>query len=182
MENYSEEITNAIKQFLDEDDWNYRYDPEYGLFRFDFHTGGFMKSLHYVIHVREEDFVVYGYFPLGVAEGHAEVMRRMAEFICRVNYGICNGCFELEYDTGIIRYKTFADCTNSKIPSKDVIRDGISRAYWMFDQYAYGILEITHGKTQVSEIIERCEQEREETLQTLREALSMTDEEITLIT
>ena len=32
---YSDEIAEVVKKFLEEDEWNYSFDDETGLFRFD---------------------------------------------------------------------------------------------------------------------------------------------------
>ena len=52
---YSDEIVNVIKQFLEEDDWHYSFDEETGIFRFDLKIRSKMQKISYVIDVHNDE-------------------------------------------------------------------------------------------------------------------------------
>lgn len=109
---YSDEIVNVVKKFLDDDDWHYSFNEETGIFRFSLRIRGKIQSISYVIDVHEDEFITYGMSPIGADGEDTEMMAQMAEFICRANYGMKNGCFELDRD-GEIRFRSFVDCEES---------------------------------------------------------------------
>lgn len=72
------------------------------------------------------------------------MMAEMAEFITRVNYGMKNGNFEMDYRDGEIRYKVYVDCEES-LPDDVVIKNGIFVISSVFRRYANGITGIIFG-------------------------------------
>ena len=57
MKKYSLEIADAIRNFFDSGDWHYSFDDENGIYRFGLNIPGKMKTLQYVIDLKESDFI-----------------------------------------------------------------------------------------------------------------------------
>ena len=167
---YSDEIVNVIKQFLEEDDWHYSFDEETGIFRFGLKIRSKMQKISYVIDVRDDEFVTYGMCPLGADHENSEMMAQMAEFICRANYGLKNGCFELDFRDGEIRFRSYVDCENS-LPSTTVVKNSIHCTAAMVKRYAPGIVDIIFGGAKAKDAITKCEREVPSTKDELRSAL-----------
>ncbi len=53
----------------------------------------------------------------------------MNEFITRANYGLPSGNFEMNYDTGEVRFRTSVFVTD-RIPSYDEVEDLINTAFF----------------------------------------------------
>lgn len=51
---YSDEIVNVVKKFLDDDDWHYSFNEETGIFRFSLRIRSKIQSISYVIDVHED--------------------------------------------------------------------------------------------------------------------------------
>jgi len=153
---YSSDIVNAIKQFLDSDDWNYRFDSDKGLFRFGLNLQGPIKQVNYIIDAQEDEYVLYAISPIGAESTDANMMAKMAEFVCRANYGFKNGCFELDMSDGEIRFRSYVDCED-QIPSQQVIKNSIYCPAAMFRRYAPGITSIIFNDANPAEAVERCE-------------------------
>ena len=141
---YSREIAEAIRNFLDGDDWHYSFDEETGLFRFNLTLHGKLKSIDYVIDVQEDEFVCYAISPIGGDTDDREMMASLCEFFCRANYGLKNGNFEFDPDDGEIRYKSYVDC-DGVLPGKSVVRNAIYCTASMFKRYSRGYLKIIFG-------------------------------------
>lgn len=134
---YSVKIAKLVKHFLDEDSWNYDFDEEKGTFHFNLTLKGKLQKISYHVMVRQFDFSVYAVCPISADECKAQ----MAEFVSRVNYGLVNGNFELDFRDGEIRYKCFVNCDGTD-PGKQIIKDSIYIPAQMFKRYGDGILAV----------------------------------------
>lgn len=154
--NYSKEIANVINAFLKEDDWYFSFDEQRGLFKFGLSLKSKLKKINYFVAVKEDEYIVYAISPIGVDEDDKEMMASMAEFVCRANYGLMNGNFELDMRDGEIRFKCFVDCKGT-FPTIEIIKNSIYYPAAMFKQYGNGIVDIIFGNASVKETIDKCE-------------------------
>lgn len=153
---YSMDIANAINTFLKEDDWHFSFDEQRGVFKFGLSLKSKLKKVNYLIHIKEDEYIVYAISPIGADEDDETMMAAMAEFVCRANYGLKNGNFELDMRDGEVRFKCFVDCEDI-MPSTEVIRNSIHCPAAMFKQYGDGIIDIIFGNASAKEAIAKCE-------------------------
>ena len=153
---YSMNIANAINAFLTNDDWRFSFDEKRGVFKFGLCLKGKIKKIDYLIRVRDDEYIVYAISPIGANENNEKMMAAMAEFVCRANYGLKNGNFELDMRDGEIRFKCFVDC-EAITPTKEMICNSIHCPAAMFDNNGDGILRIIFGDLSAKEAVEQCE-------------------------
>ncbi len=163
---YSKSIANVINSFLTEDDWHFSFDDKHGLFRFGLNLKGRIKKVSYIIDVKDDEYVVYAISPLGADDDNEKVMATMADFLCRANYGLKNGNFELDMRDGEIRYKCFVDCEGIT-PTSEMVRNSIHCPAAMFDRYGAGIVDIIFGNATAKEAIAKCEKSPAEELRAI---------------
>lgn len=163
---YSKSIANVINSFLTEDDWHFSFDDKHGLFRFGLNLKGRIKKVSYIIDVKDDEYVVYAISPLGADDDNEKVMATMADFLCRANYGLKNGNFELDMRDGEIRYKCFVDCEGIT-PTSEMVRNSIHCPAAMFDRYGAGIVDIIFGNATAKEAIAKCEKSPAEELRVI---------------
>lgn len=163
---YSNELANVVKKFLSEDDWNYSFDEDKGLFEFGLKIKTKLQKIDYFIDVKEDELLVYGIAPIGAECDDAEMMAQMAEFLCRANYGLKNGSFEFDFRDGEIRYKSFVDC-DGVFPSTEVVKNSIYCIDAMYKRYAQGIVDIIFAGCSAKDAIAKCEKSPEEELRSL---------------
>ena len=163
---YSRNIANVINHFLMEDDWYYFFDEKRGVFEFGLAIQGKMKKINYYIAVLQDSYLVYAFSPFGVEEDDKEMMSEMAEFVCRANYGLKNGNFELDMESGEIRFKSFVDCA-SILPSMKIVKNSIYTPANMFERYGTGIVDFIIGYATAKEAIPKCERPQAEKLRNL---------------
>ena len=154
---YSQDIVDEIRGFLLDDDWKFDFDEERGIFRFGVNIDGKMKHVNYFVPVRDDSYTVYAISPVSADSDDAEVMSAIAEFVCRANYGLRNGNFEVDMRDGEIRYKVFVDCDGGILPSRDVIRGSIIIPAMMFERYSPGLLDVIFKGSSAAEAISQCE-------------------------
>lgn len=163
---YSTDIANAIKSYLKEDDWHYSFDEEKGLFKFGLSIRGKIKNISYIVDVRDDEYIVYAISPVCADEDDNKMMAAMAEFVCRANYGLKNGNFELDMRDGEVRFKCFVDCEGIT-PSKDMVQNSIHCPAVMFKRYGSGIVDIIFGNATAKEAVEKCEKATEDEVRSL---------------
>lgn len=115
-----------------------------------------LKHVEYYVRVRKEDYIVHVTAPINADHTDQEVITQMAEFICRANFGIINGNFELDLTDGEIRYKCFVNYDGCS-PSSEVIKDSIYVPASMYDRYASGLIGVLFGQLTAQEAIAKCE-------------------------
>lgn len=150
---YSIDIANEIGTFLDEDNWNFSFNEEKGVFKFNVRLDTKIKKIDYVLYVENEAFIVYSVCPLYADEDN---MLTMAEFVCRANHCLRNGNFELDMDDGEIRFKTFVDC-DGVIPTQKIIKNSIYFHAKMFEHYGDGIVSVIFNAVPPETAIDICE-------------------------
>lgn len=171
MKNYSTEIAQAIKDHLCACETKLvAFNQENGSFGFSMHLDSQISFIHYVIKVFESSYIVVAICPVSPAAGNSAVLAAMAEFICRANYGLKNGNFEMDFRDGQLRYKCFVDC-GEQIPSQSVVRSSIGVPAAMMERYAAGIIGILYKGMDAESAVKECEQTRPGDLEAARRAL-----------
>lgn len=153
---YSADIAAAVNKFLTDDEWNFDFDEDDGQFHFRLTLDGKLKECRYSIIINEDDYTVYAYSPIGADKNDERMMSVMADFICRANYGMKNGNFELDMMDGEIRYKCYVDCEGA-LPCDDVIRNSIYCPAQMLERYGAGIVDIVCLGVSPADAISKCE-------------------------
>ena len=155
---YNTQISGCISKAFKELDWHYQFDENKGVFRAGVSIDGPIQDIQIIIAVRKDDFSVFGVSPIRADKTNTGMMAKLAEFITRANYGLKNGCFEMDYRDGEIRYRSYVDC-DGVIPSHMVIVDSIHVCASMFERYAPGIVSILFTDKSAADAVEECENE-----------------------
>ena len=153
---YSQELVSAIRRFLIDDDWKFEFDDENGIFRFGVNIDGKMKHVNYFVPVRDDSYTVYAISPVSADSDDLQCMNAITEFICRANYGLRNGNFEIDMRDGEIRYKVHVDCSGG-VPAKSVIENSVYVPSLALERYAPGILDVIFAGKGAAESVEKCE-------------------------
>lgn len=159
MAAYSRLLKENISNFLDEDDWKYSFNEEMGVYEFNLVIEGRLKRISYTIYIGGNDFTVYAVSPLGADQHDETEMAQMAQFLCRANYGLRQGNFEMDCNDGEIRYKVFVSC-DGITPSREMIRSAVYTPAAMFDRYSDGFLSIIFEGRSAKQAIALCEGSR----------------------
>jgi hypothetical protein len=149
---YSTQIANTVRKFLTADDWNFSFDDEKGIFTFNLTVKTKMKKISYRVLINDNGYSVYAASPLGADD----CLHEMAEFICRANYGLRNGNFELDFRDGEVRYKCYVNC-DGQMPSTEIVKDSIYVPYFMMKRYGDGIISVIFGNQTAEEAVRTCE-------------------------
>ena len=158
MRRYSFEIAEAIKTHIKENDLHMvSFDEALGSFSFNIQLSS-QLSTNIIIRVGEDSFTTMAVCPVRPDTSDAELMARMAEFVCRANFGLKNGCFEFDFTDGELRNKCYISCDNHT-PSQEMIRESITIPAAILRRYAPGILGILYSGVDSATAVKACEED-----------------------
>lgn len=158
MKKYSPEIVEAIKTHIKENDLHMvSFDEAPGTFSFNMQLTC-QLSTNIIIRVGEDSFTTMAVCPVRPDTSDAELMARMAEFVCRANFGLKNGYFEFDFTDGELRYKCYVPC-DDRVPSQEMIRDGITVPAMMLRRYGLGILGVLYSGVDPAIAVKACEED-----------------------
>ena len=100
-----------------------------------------LKKLRYTVTTTNTSYSVYATIDLSADESN---MAEVAEFVCRANYGLRNGNFELDFRDGEVRYKCFVNCDGT-VPDREVVKDSIYIPYFMMKKYGDELVAVLFG-------------------------------------
>lgn len=163
---YSNELVNLVKKFLVDNDWHFSFDENTRVFDFGLRVKSKIQKINYIVDVHKDEIVVYGMCPFGADHTDSNMMAQMAEFLCRANYRLKNGCFELDFRDGEISFRSFIDCEDV-MPSTGVIKKSIHCTAAMYKRYAPGIVDIIFSGCSAKEAITKCEKSPEDELRSM---------------
>ena len=160
-EGYSQNIAKAVKGFLlthiEGGAKMFTFDKKEGVFRTTLTGEGEARLLGCMIVVTGDHFRTYVVGPIGVDPKDPAKLAAMAEFLCRANYGVFNGNFEMDYDDGEIRYKSYVDCPGGMVPSEDQIGDSILVGINMQQIYLPGIKDVLFNGTHPKDALDKLQ-------------------------
>lgn len=155
--NYSRTIVDRIELFLDTNEWKYTFDKDAGVFRLGIHIEGCMlDSVSVLLAVKDTSICTYALFPINADFQDAEMMAKLSEFICLSNYNLKQGCLEIDYRDGELRYRCFIDCEGI-IPSDEVIANSVYCSTAMLENFSYGLIGIVFRNMTAQEAVKACE-------------------------
>lgn len=171
MVSWSKNISEAIADFLNHNGWNFTFEDEYGVFTFNINIKGKLRNIRYIIKVLDDSYIVYAISPMSVDAEDRDALVSMAEFICRANYGLRNGNFEMDMRDGEIRYRCYVPCGGDNAPERDTVVESVVCPAMMFKRYGNGLLDIIFGMANAEDAVKKCEDsdERLRALLSLRE-------------
>jgi hypothetical protein len=122
-----------------------------------FEAGGTPGTWHCYVWVRdrESQVIVHGVAPWAVPEPAREAV---ALYLTRANYGLVLGNFELDLDSGELRFKTSIDFGGGDLALEQV-RRLVAANLRAMERYLPGVIEVVDG-AEPRLAVERAEQAR----------------------
>ena len=143
------EITNRIKFFLDENNWEYTFDDKKEILQLVFNIAGKVRSIKLIMDLSYDDsFIVMCTFPMNADKQSITPILRLINLI---NYNVKYGNFELDENDGEIRYRMTVDCEGIT-PSDEMIEKSIVLPAAMIRDYGEYLIEIIMGYKTFEEI------------------------------
>lgn len=96
-----------------------------------------------------------------IFDGYVESSRRpaVAEFIARANWGLIEGGFELDFDSGAVRYKVGIDFTSVEL-TEQLVRNAVLSAMNNIEPVAAALIDVARHGRAAAEAFREVEAER----------------------
>lgn len=140
-----------IIHWLDQHQWKYKSREKAGIIEMDMSLKCELKQCQVIVWMREEACIVMGRIPVNVEE---EAKGRVAEYLCRINYGLYSGYFDFNYDDGEIRFKTVLQDSTDGEQRQENIGQALIRPAMMFDMYGPGLLRVLRQEQRPEDAVE----------------------------
>ena len=145
-------LLKYCKAYCDSQGWKYTLNEDEEYIRLQMS----MEEVDHVtifIRARENSFTTNTYFPINAAAAKRDAI---SEFICRANYGLVIGCFEMDYTDGEIRYRT-TGCFKNIDPNLDSIETLVDMGFLMFNRYTPGLMGVLYRGMDPKNAVDMCE-------------------------
>ena len=154
-----EKIVDAVRDWLENDDWRYEYDAEYPLIKTGITLDSKIKSGSILIIFNEDNYTVY---LSALINGNKDDLGELNKYLTMANYGLRNGNFELDMEDGEIRYKTYVNCAGLESLPTEIIKESIYVGCIMMDRYGDGIAALALGFSDADTEIKKAENQDED--------------------
>ena len=155
-----EQIVDALRDWLDGDDWHYEYDAEHHLIKAGINLDCKLRSARIFIPIRADgSYIVNIYSPI---KGDPASLDELVKYVAMANYGLANGNFDIDVSDGEVRYKTYVNCKDLETLPAQIIKDSIYVGWCMMDRYGTGLAALAMGFSDVETEIKKAEAPRSE--------------------
>jgi len=141
-------LYQAMLTFFSEEDWEFTKLQGRLILRLAFQGKNGQWNCFALANEERQRFVFYSICPLEIPSANRGAI---AEFITRANYGIEIGNFELDFDSGEMRFKTSLDVTEDRI-TPALIKQLVYTNVLTIDQYLPGIQAVLDGALPVDAV------------------------------
>jgi len=155
-ENNQISILQLVINFFKQNNWTFSQHETEPILRTTYQ--GESAELSCVVRTRENpsQFIFYSLCPVNIPEKKRFVI---AEFLTRVNYDLTVGNFEMDFQDGEVRYKTFGINVESHPLSSQLIAQLIFVNLMTMDRYLPGLMSVIYANIPVQEAIRQIEQQ-----------------------
>ena len=140
---YSQEIAGKLREMFDSSGIHATFEEraDIGIFTIRMKLSCKLQNAQMLVLVREDDFSALTQIPLAADENSRLAV---AEYLTRVNFNMRNGNFELNMDTGEIRFKTYVHVGDGTVNLKTA-RLAVMLPFMMLNRFGDGLLEVLFG-------------------------------------
>jgi hypothetical protein len=138
---YSKAIASAVCNYFSSKNYKYEFIEEKGILTAGFTISGKLGSYKQYIFFHENNYQVYSVVKMNVDEAQrADV----CEYLCRCNYGLKYGNFEMDMSDGQVRVKINVDCMGRDL-DEAIIQKSVNFGDLILEKYGDGLLAVMFG-------------------------------------
>ena len=157
IEATKEQARMKIFAFMKANDWKYDYDEESGVIFSGVTLKGYVSSMRYCIIIKDKVVLNYAVLPFNVKKH----VKRVVEYLCRVNTHLMYGNFEFDYRDGEIRFKLDVSL-DAVLADEYNIGLLIYKPAFTVDSCLKGLVQVMTGILKPKAALELAEKENDE--------------------
>ena len=151
----SAQIHSSVEEFLTSRNFVYKKDSD-NTYSFQLRLHGVLHSCYFYITVREDDVSISADLEIEPDSEDKGLMDRVYEFICRANFGLNIGHFEIDPEYGDINARFYINATET-IPTADDIDSCVKALGNLAEIYGRGFASVILAGADAAEAIAQCE-------------------------
>ncbi|MCC6453437.1 MAG: YbjN domain-containing protein [Caldilineaceae bacterium] len=128
-------LLESLKEFFTQDEWHFEEAESQPLLRMEFWTEENAWSCYAQALEEEQQFVFYSIAPVTITRPKLWLG---AEYLLRANYNLILGNFEMDMDSGLVRFKTSIDVEGDRL-SYSLFRPVVYANLSMMARYLPGL-------------------------------------------
>ncbi len=140
MAKTSSQILDAVKEFFDFRLLKFTYSGD--ALYVEVNLEKTFNAVDIFVHVEDDGFTVHFYLPIKAQDNVTKV--KVSEFINRANCEMSYGRFELDFDSGDVRFKTSHFC-GGNVPSNEAIEHAIFGGIKEIEWYGDALSRVIRG-------------------------------------
>lgn len=150
---HSYQIAQSIQSFFDGNDLKYVYLEDKNVFVTSLPVNGsLVEKYRLILRVGADEVMAHAQLETYVDEPRrAEV----SQYLTRVNYGLKNGSFDMDFQDGEVRYKVFIDSGDRELTRQELI-NLIILPGMMYAKYGNGLLAVMYGVAEAEAAYVEC--------------------------
>lgn len=148
-------LIEQIEEFFERDGWPVDRIEDETILHLGFRSEDTPNMWSCYAQTIEEDnqFIFYSAAPV---EPQPEQFSAVAEYITRANYGLVLGNFEMDLESGMVRFKTSIDVEDDRL-SYELWRPIVYANVYLMERYLPGLQAVVYEQMDPAEAIERTE-------------------------
>ena len=156
MEGTVKQVREAVENYFETDDLKYDPFDEDDVARTGFAVKTKFGHVDVLFHAYDSHLIIHTIIPIKAQE---EDRAKVGEFLLRANYGLRNGCFDFDYDTGRISYRTalFCGIDDFTPPTYEQIDYSMLISLSMVKKYGNALMKVIFGLVEPEDAIEEVE-------------------------
>ena len=146
-------ISDIVKDFLREDNWNYLQLNDGITLQLTGQGNNGQITCYARSYDQQKQFIFYSLYPEEIPK---EKRSAIAELITRINYGMIIGNLEMDFNDGELRYKTSIDVESDRL-SPALVKRVVYANVLTMDQYLPAITAIVNEECSIEDAIAQVE-------------------------
>lgn len=146
-------LLKIVLDFLEQDNWPVQPMADLGILQTQFQG----DNGHWICQARANaeisQVVFYALCPVNAPPAK---IAALAEYITRANYDLVIGNFELNFETGQVRFKTSLDVEGTQL-TPELVKNLVYANVFLMDKYLPGILKVIYTDTPPALLISQLE-------------------------
>ena len=148
------EVIDTVRDFIEGEGYHYEYDAEHEFLRMGFNVECKFKHVDVIVDFHHLGILFYAISPISASE---ETFAEMRKYLSMVNYNLVNGNFEMNPESGEVRYKCWVSTLMLDSLPDGLVRDSIGVGISMMNRYGDGIAAIALGFSDADAEFEKAE-------------------------
>jgi hypothetical protein len=150
----SPSIFDVLLNFFQRNNWSYSQHETEPILRMGYQ--GENGEWNCLARTKEKpsQFIFYSLCPVNVPQ---KKRLEIAEFLTKVNYGLIVGNFEMDFQDGEVRYKTYGISLENHPLNLELIGQLIFVNVMTMDQYLPGIMSVIYANMPIDQVIQQIE-------------------------